>query len=197
MDQISKVNEYLTENNVLDCKPNSIPLSVPLLDDDSEEAIEHNNYQKIVGQIQYLSGTTRPDIVHAASALARYNSCPKKAHWKALRGTLKYLKGSQNLKLTYKATNENPEEKLQVTIYSDADYAGDRNNRRSRTGYAIIVMGGLVSWQSKLQTTIATSTTEAEYQAAASAIKEGLWIRNFIQQLLATSQVKVTIHIDN
>ena len=180
MDQISKVNEYLTENNVLDCKPNSIPLSVPLLDDDSEEAIEHNNYQKIVGQIQYLSGTTRPDIVHATSALARYNSCPKKAHWKALRGTLKYLKGSQNLKLTYKATNENPEEKLQVTIYSDADYAGDRNNRRSRTGYAIIVMGGLVSWQSKLQTTIATSTTEAEYQAAASAIKEGLWIRNFI-----------------
>ena len=58
-------------------------------------------------------------------------------------------------------------------------------------------MSGLVSWQSKLQTTIASSTTEAEYQVATSAIKGGLWIRDFIQQLLETSQVKVTIHIDN
>lgn len=58
-------------------------------------------------------------------------------------------------------------------------------------------MGSLVSWQSKLQPTIATSTTEAEYQAAGAAIKAGLWIRNFLHQLLETKTVQVTINIDN
>lgn len=197
MDQIQKVQEYLKEHQVTECRPNKTPLSVPLANNEEEVNIDHDNYQKIVGQLQYLSGTTRPDLTHAASALARYNACPKKTHWKGLRGTLKYLKGTEQLTLTYQATNENPKEKLEVTIYSDADYAGDKDNRRSRTGYAVMTMGGLIAWQSKLQTTIATSTTEAEYQAAAAAIKEGLWIRNFIKQLLSTKEVKVTINIDN
>jgi len=197
MDQVNKISEYLKENGTTDCKKNKIPLSVPLTKDENRESLNHSNYQKIVGQLQYLSGTTRPDIVQAASALSRYNSCPKTSHWKALRGTLKYLKGSDQLTMRYTATDEDPQEKLKVTVYSDADYGGDRNDRRSRTGYAIMVMGALVAWQSKLQTTIATSTTEAEYQAAAAAIKEGLWIRNFIQQLLATKKIEMTINIDN
>lgn len=197
MEQTNKVKEYLKEHQMSDCKPNKIPLSVPLTNEEEQETIDHGHYQKIIGQLQYLAGTTRPDITHAASVLARYNNCPKSIHWKALRGTLKYLKGTEELTLKYTKTNENPKEKLTVTIYSDADYAGDKDSRRSRTGYIVTVMGSLVSWQSKLQPTIATSTTEAEYQAAGAAIKEGLWIRNFLHQLLETKTVQVTINIDN
>ena len=141
--------------------------------------------------------TTRPDLRHAASTLARDNNCRMKAHWKGPRGTLKYLKGTNQLTLKYQATNEDPKLKLEVKIYSDADYARDKDNRRSRTGYAVMTTGGLIVGQSELQTTIATSTTEAEYQAAATAIKEGLWIRNFIKHLLNTKEVSVTINIDN
>ena len=106
---------------------------------------------------------------------------------------MKYLKGTQDLHVVYTRTTET----IHIKTYSDAEYASDKENRRSRTGYAIQVLGGLVSWQSKSQQTIATSTTEAEYQATFVAIKEHLWIRNLLKQLLNPRQVKVTILIDN
>lgn len=98
--------------------------------------------------------------------------------------------------MRYKGSAENPQE-IHITAYSDADYAGNKECRRSRTGYAIIIMGGLIGWQSKLQPTIATSTTEAEYQAASAAIKETLWMRNLLKQLLEPKKITVTVMIDN
>eukprot|EP00963_Diacronema_lutheri_P012506 scaffold1797_cov453-Pavlova_lutheri.AAC.1 len=197
MEQAVKVKEYLEQHRVTECKPNTRPLSVPVSSEEKGEIVAQTTYQKIVGQLQYLGGTTRPDLTHAASVLARYNTCPTSIHWNAMRGTLKYLKGTEDLQLIYTGTTEDENQAIQITAYSDADYASDKDNRRSRTGFAIQVLGGLVSWQSKLQPTIATSTTEAEYQAASAAIKESLWIRNLVQQLLNPKQVKVTILIDN
>lgn len=197
IEQTGKVNDYLKQHGVTEAKEKETPLSVPLHNQPEDDVIEQENYQKIVGQLQYLGATTRPDIAQAASVLARFNQHPTKVHWNAIRGTLKYLNSSRELVMTYKGTDENTEDHIQITAYSDADYASNSDNRRSRTGFAIIVLGSLVSWQSKLQTTIANSTTEAEYQAACSAIKESLWIRNLIKQMLQPKTITVTILMDN
>jgi len=197
MNQHSKISEYLEQHGITESKGKETPLSVPLDKEPNEEICEQTTYQKIVGQLQYLGATTRPDITQAASALARYNSCPSKMHWNAIRGTLKYLNGTKELTLEYRGTEECIQEHIQITAFSDADYANNKETRRSRTGYAIITMGALVAWQSKLQPTIATSTTEAEYQAAAATIKETLWIRNLLKQLMKPKDVKVNILIDN
>lgn len=197
MDQMNKVNGYIKEHGIEDSKPNHLPLSVPLENHEDKEQINHTQYQKISGQLQYLAGTTRPDICHAASALARYNARPTQEHWNAIRGTLKYLNGTRNVKIIYRGTTENIKENIQIDVYSDADYGGETDTRRSRTGYAIVLMGSLVSWQSKLQPTIALSTTEAEYQATTSAVKEVLWIKNFLDQLINPKNISINVYVDN
>lgn len=104
MNQCNKIAEYLVQHRVLESKGRETPLSVPLESEPDGEIFEHTTYQKIVGQLQYLGSTTRPDITQAASALARYNSCPTKTHWNAIRGTLKYLNGTKELTLQYCGT---------------------------------------------------------------------------------------------
>eukprot|EP00963_Diacronema_lutheri_P014467 scaffold2931_cov1286-Pavlova_lutheri.AAC.1 len=195
--QINKVSNYVQQNGIESSKVQSIPINVPLNDDSQEEAINHLHYQKICGQLQYLSGTTRPDICHAASALARYNAKPKKTQWNALRGTLKYLHGTESHALVYEATDEDVRDQIKIITHSDADYASDKDSRRSRTGFVIQVMGSLVAWQSKMQPTISISTTEAEYQAATAAVKETLWIKNYLQQLLEPRNISAKIYMDN
>eukprot|EP00963_Diacronema_lutheri_P005897 scaffold470_cov465-Pavlova_lutheri.AAC.1 len=197
MDQTAKVTDYVTQHGIEDSKIQDLPLSVPLTAKPDEEKVMHSQYQQISGQLQYLAGTTRPDICYAASVLARFNNHPTKEHWKAMRNTLKYLNGTRNLQLTYQGTSQNLPDCIQITVYSDADYAGESDTRRSRTGYAILIMGGLVAWQSKLQPTISLSTTEAEYQAATAAVKEALWMKNFIDQLLNPEKVEIVVKVDN
>ena len=80
--------------------------------------------------------------------------------------------------MEYNGIDEKTNDQIAQIAYSDADNASNRENRRSRTGYATGAMGALISWQSKLQPTFATSTTEAGYQAATGTIKETVWIRN-------------------
>eukprot|EP00963_Diacronema_lutheri_P010445 scaffold1052_cov339-Pavlova_lutheri.AAC.61 len=197
MEQTNKISEYLEQHGVTNSKSKETPLSVPLENKTNEVISEQLNYQKNVGQLQYLGATTKLDLTQAASVLARFNSCPTKTHWNAIRGTLKYLNGTKQLTMQYAGTKENIQSQIQITAYSDADYASNKENRRSRTGYAIVIMGALVSWQRKLQATIATSTTEAEYQAASATVKETLWIRNLVKQLFEPRSVNVTIMIDN
>jgi hypothetical protein len=140
-------------------------------------------YSQLVGSLMYLSVCTRPDIAFAVGALARFMSKPTSVHWQAAKGVLRYLAGSTQCGITY-GTNTGDG----LLGYCDADYAGDVDTRRSTTGYVFILHGGAVTWCSKRQPTIAVSTTEAEYMAAAHAVKEGLWLRKLLGDL--------SMHID-
>ena len=134
-------------------------------------------YAQLVGSLLYLSVCTRPDIAQAVGALARYMSKPSLAHWQAAKGVLRYLAGTANYGITFGAGGPGLE------AYCDADYAGDIDTRRSTTAYVFILNGGAISWSSRLQQTVAASTTEAEYMAAAAAIKEALWLRTLLGNL--------------
>jgi len=134
---------------------------------------EGNRYAALVGSLLYLSTMTRPDISLAVGVLSRFMSCPEKAHMRAAKGVLRYLCGKTRLGVAYGSS-----EPLQG--YVDADWAGDVDGRPSTTGFIFTVSGGPVEWASKRQATVATSTAEAEYVAAAMATKEALWLRKLL-----------------
>jgi hypothetical protein len=134
-------------------------------------------YGSLIGSLLYLAVCTRPDIAQAVGALSRHTAHPTTVHWQAAKGIVRYLAGTSDLGITFKGTDTS------VLGYTDADYAGDVDTRRSTTGYVFIMNGGAITWQSKRQPTVAVSTTEAEYMAAAAAIKEALWLRKLLIDL--------------
>jgi hypothetical protein len=124
----------------------------------------------------YLAVCTRPDIAQAVYKLARYMSKPMPAHWEAAKGVLRYVKGTAAYGITYSRGEP-------LFGYADADWASDRDNRRSTTGYVFMLHGGAVSWKSRLQPTTAASSVEAEYMSASSATREAMFLRKLIADL--------------
>lgn len=119
----------------------------------------------------YLIFCTRPHIAQAVGALSRCVAAPTEEHWDAALGIVHYLAGTAVMGVVYGQSDQTLE------AFCDADYAGDVDTRRSTTAYVFLMYGGAVSWSSRLQPTVATSTIEAEYLSAAQAVKEALWFR--------------------
>ena len=134
-------------------------------------------YASAVGSLMYAMVCTRPDIAHAVGVVSRYMNNPGKEHWMAVKWILRYLRGTTNQALCFGGSN------ISLQGYVDADMVGDRDNRRSTTGYVFTVGGTAVSWVSKIQSVVALSTTEAEYVAATEASKEMIWLQRFMGEL--------------
>jgi phosphopantetheinyl transferase (holo-ACP synthase) len=174
------ISDIIAKIGLDNAKTKPTPLSPSLqMTKDSGEPLDTALYPygTLVGMLMYLSVCTRPDIAQSVGALARYMSAPKTDHWLAAKGVLRYLAGTPTHGLTFQGTSTT------VLGYCDADYAGDLDTRRSTTGYVFIINGGAVSWSSRHQQTVAASTTEAEYMAAAHAAKEALWLRKLMADL--------------
>jgi transposase InsO family protein len=136
----------------------------------------------LVGSMNYIAQTTRPDVAQAVGTLGRHSATPGAEHWKAALRVLAYLCTTRHTGITFHK-KANPTAPFTVTGFCDSDYGGEPTTRRSTTGYLFQAAGGPISWCSKLQPTVAASTTEAEYMAAASAAKEGLWLRKLLATL--------------
>ena len=143
------------------CKPTNTPVSVGLKlikAVNESQVVDASRYQSAVGSLLYLSGWTRPDIAFAVSNVVRFCSRPTSEHWTAVKRIFRYLKGTSQFGLLYvKGKNE------MLSAYSDADWAGDINDRKSTSGYICMLSGGAVSWRSRKQTCVALSTAEAEW----------------------------------
>jgi hypothetical protein len=123
-----------------------------------------DQYPEMIGCLLYLSGCTRPDIAHAVGTISRFTAAPKEEHVKALKQLLKYIACTTGLGIMYGKKRE------ALEGYSDADYAGDVDERQSTSGYVFKLHGGAIAWQSKLQATVAASTCEAEFIATSTAV---------------------------
>ncbi|MCO5562737.1 hypothetical protein L7F22_016369 [Adiantum nelumboides] len=134
-------------------------------------------YASTVGSLMYALIATRPDIAFAVGVVSRYMSNPGKKHWEAVKGILRYLKATKNMCICYGS------QELSVMGYTDSDYAGDLDNKRSTSGYVFIMAEGVVSWRSRLQTCVTQSTTEVEYVAASEACKEAIWLGRLVTDL--------------
>ncbi|CAI7770566.1 unnamed protein product [Closterium sp. NIES-54] len=138
------------------------------------------NYQRKLGCLLFAALTCRPDLSYSASQLATYLKRPGDEHMKELDRTLHYLVSTPTIGLIYyKNITATPK----LIGYVDADHAGDSDNRRSRTSYIYRLEPiGTISWQSSKQELIALSSAEAEYIALCSATKEGLYLRELLEE---------------
>ena len=147
-------------------------------------------YQNLVGALLYLAINTRPDISYAVGVLARFNTNPNFRACKALIRVLMYLRGTPDVGIQFTGKS------LDIFGYSDADWAGDLDSRRSTTGYVVYAAGGPIAWQSRLQTTVAVSTMEAEYMAAFGAIQELIWIKGVLSEIGIQLVDPITLRMD-
>eukprot|EP00877_Chromochloris_zofingiensis_P010261 jgi/Chrzof1/5489/Cz16g05060.t1 len=187
------ITELLERYGAVDSKIKSVPLSpsIKLAKDEGDPLDkEHYPYSQLVGSLMYLAITSRPDLAFSVGALARYMSCPTTVHWQAAKGVLRYLGGTLDYGITFGSDSND------LIGYCDADYAGDTDTRKSTSGYIFILHGGAITWSSKRQATVAASTTEAEYMAAAAAVKEALWLRTLLSELQLDID-NITIMADN
>ncbi|GJT43431.1 putative ribonuclease H-like domain-containing protein [Tanacetum coccineum] len=186
------VHEILRKFNYTDVKFASTPIDLekPLVKDADADDVDEHLYRSMIGSLMYLTAS-RPDIMFAVCACARFQVSPKTSHLLAVKRIFRYLKGKPSLGLWY--SKDSP---LELVAYTDSDYAGATLDRKSTTGGCQFLGNRLISWQCKKQTVVATSTTEAEYVAAASCCGQVLWIQN---QLLdyGYNFMNTVIYIDN
>jgi len=138
----------------------------------TERSVDITSYRGMVGSLLYLTAS-RPDIMFATCLCARFQADPRESHLIAIKRIFRYLKGTPNLGIWYPR-----ESGFDLIGYSDADYAGCKIDRKSTTGSCQFLGNKLVSWFSKKQNSVSTSTAEAEYIAAGSCCSQVLWMRN-------------------
>jgi hypothetical protein len=162
--QAKYVKELLKKFNLEDSSPAKTPISTSTkLDlDPKGKKVDSSAYRGMVGSLLYLTAS-RPDIMFATCLCARFQADPKESHLIAIKRIFRYLKGTPNLGLWYPKDTG-----FELVGYLDSDYAGCKIDRKSTTGSCQFLGGRLVSWFSKKQHSVSTSTAEAEYIAAGS-----------------------------
>ena len=139
-------------------------------------------FQQILGSLQYAASATRPDIAYAVNAIARHAAQPSETHMTCLRHVLRYLRYIYRMKLVG---------------YSDADWAGYRDDRRSTSGYIYLLSGSAVTWACRKQPSVALSTVEAEYIALSLATQEVTWLRYLLEEIGDNIKGATLINEDN
>ena len=177
--------ELLERFDMLDCNSVTSPMAPGelLLESDrppTPDLALRPQYQECVGTLQYLATWTRPDLQFCTNELSKHMSNPGLTHWLAAKRVLRYLKGTSSLGLTYKRGTVNPN---RLVAYADADWATCPETRRSVGAYVVLLNGACVSWRSKKQAAVATSTSEAEFVAASKAADELVWERRIMADL--------------
>lgn len=195
LDQSLYTKKILQRFGMADCKPVNTPCdaSVKLIPAKNDnDILKGIPYHEAVGCLLYLSQSTRPDITYAVNTLSRFNNKPTKEHWIALKRVMRYLKGTVDIKLTFKKNSEN------IVGYCDADWASNIEDRRSCSGNVFMFQGAAISWNSKRQLTVALSSTEAEYMSLTSAIQEALWLKQLDDELCPkNTATPLTVYCDN
>ena len=179
MNQRKYILDLLTETGLLGCKAVETPVepNLKLKPANTEDVIDREKFQRLVGKLIYLSHT-RPDIAFAVSLLSQFMHSPGQIHFDAAYRVLKYLKGSPGQGLMFRKRNN-----LQVEVYTDADWAGNTNDRRSISGYCTFVGGNLVTWRSKKQNVVARSSAQVELRALTLGICKAILIKRVLKEL--------------
>ena len=145
----------------------------------------------MIGSLLYVTAS-RPDVKQVVGMVARFQSTPKENHVQAVKRISRYLKGTINLGLWYPSKKS-----FSLRAYSDADWVGCVDDRKSTSGGAFFLGESLVSWISKKHTSISLSTTEAEYIAATKCCTQVEWMKQTLQDIKVVCEEPTVIHCDN
>eukprot|EP00253_Pinus_taeda_P015662 PITA_15662 len=162
--QTKYLKQILKKYGMEDSKPICTPMVArcSLSSNDESLAVNQPTYRSMIGSFLYLTGT-KPDIMHVVEIVGRFQANPKESHLQAVKRIFKYLQGTQDFGLWYPKDTD-----LNLHAYTNADWAGNVDDRKSTSGGAFYMGSRLVSWFNKKQSSIALSRAEAKYVAVAS-----------------------------
>jgi hypothetical protein len=141
------------------------------------EAVDSNNYRSLIGSLRYLT-CTRHDITFMIDVTSQFMEDSTCSHLIAVKRILRYVKGTEDLRLYYTKTN-----KFELAGYVDSDWCGDIDDRKSTSGYAFFMRGIVFTWLSKKKPIVTLSTYEVEYVAASLDVSQAIWIRRLLQDV--------------
>ena len=194
--QQSYMEKILGRFGMSDSKPVPTPMEelksptgrLEVVNKDDEDAVGVP-YREAIGSLMYLMIGSRPDIAYSVGKLARFCANPKVKHWTAVKRVLRYVRGTSKMGLCYDGLRDGNVEyqdgvkETDVFGYCDSDWAGDVSDRKSTSSYVFMRSGCAISWCSKKQTIVATSSCEAEYISMSSACKEAIWMKRLFSDI--------------
>ncbi|KAE8706056.1 Detected protein of unknown function [Hibiscus syriacus] len=191
--QESYAKEILKKFKMENYKPISTPAEygIKMTKHEEGESVDPTFFKSLVGSLRYLT-CTRPDILHAVGLVSRYMESPTTTHFKAAKRILRYLKGTIDFGLFYSVSND-----YKLVGYSDSDWGGDIDNRRSTTGFVFFMGDIAFTWMSKKQPIVTLSTCEAEYVAATSCVCHAIWLRNLLKEIGLIQEEPTKVCVDN
>lgn len=188
-------SDLLKRVGMENCKPVNTPLSpsekLSAYDGELLGASDSTRYRSIVGALQYLT-LTRPDISFAVNKVCQYLHKPTTLHWTVVKRILRYLRNTVGIGLKIQRSLS-----MLVSAFSDADWAGCSDDRRSTGGFAVFLGSNLISWSAKKQATVSRSSTEAEYKAMANATAEVMWVQTLLEELGVKAPKAARLWCDN
>lgn len=189
--QSSYCQKVIERFGMADCAPVSSPVDPKVKLRKSDAGPLNVPFRELIGSLMYLAVISRPDIAYIVSTLSQYLSNPDQNHWTAAKRVLRYLKGTTSLGIQYSKSGSN------LVAYSDSDFCGDIDTRRSRSGVILILNNGPVLWTSKRQAGVTLSSCEAELTAATNATTSVLWTQFLLHDLGMTNIFPTLLMVDN
>jgi histone deacetylase 1/2 len=190
LSQEKYANDLPHQVNMQICKTVDTPLSVSdnlsLTDGEILSGDDSTQYMSIVGALQYIT-LTKPDIAFSVNKMCHFLHAPTTVHWTTTKRVLRYLRGTISLGLRLSKSSSTI-----MSAFSDADWAGCLDDRRSTSGFVVYVGSNIVSWNARKQATVSRSSTEAEYKSLANATTEVMWVQTLLDKL-RVSQSKAAV----
>ena len=191
--QPSIAKDIIARTSMLSCKPCATPvdLSSKLSATDGPLFSDPTLYRSLAGALQYLT-FTRPDLSYAVQQVCLFMHEPREPHFAFMKRIIRYLQGTNDYGLCIVKSGSHD-----LVAYSDADWGGCPDSRRSTSGYCVFLGDNLISWSAKRQPTVSRSSAEAEYRGVANAVAETSWIRNLLLELHTPLQRASIVFCEN
>lgn len=193
LSQTQYAKDIIARASMSSCKPCTTPvdLSAKLSSTDGPLFSDPTLYRSLAGALQYLT-FTRPDISYAVQQVCLFMHEPRDSHFAFMKRIIRYIQGTIDYGIRIiKSTSHC------LVAYSDADWGGCPDSRRSTSGYCVFLGDNLISWSSKRQPTVSRSSAEAEYRGVANAVAEATWIRNLLLELHTPLKHASVVYCDN
>ncbi|KAE9588330.1 putative RNA-directed DNA polymerase [Lupinus albus] len=160
----------------------------------NEDSVDSTLYRQVIGSLRYICNT-RPDISYGVGLISRYMEEPKQSHMIAAKRVLRYLKGTMDMGILF--PTQNRAETMSMIGFTDADWSGDKDDRKSTTGYVFQLNQAPISWSSKKQKSVALSSCEAEYVAACLGGCQAMWLQSLLEEIGLYYENSMLLMVDN
>ncbi|XP_021735132.1 uncharacterized protein LOC110701816 [Chenopodium quinoa] len=193
LSQKKYAEEILEKAGMENCKPSPTHVDTKGKLSTQEGALydDPTSYRRLCGALQYLT-FTRPDISYVVQQVCLFMHSPLVEQLDALKRILRYIRGT-----TYFGLQLHKSSVSSLVSYTDADWGGCPDTRRSTSGYCVYLGDNLISWSSKRQPTLSKSSCEAEYRGVANVVSESCWVRNLLLELFLPISKATLVYCDN